>query len=153
MVMRSWVPLCERELAEPVDALTVRRRLSFGMALYRAGLLDSAERVLERVSGQLSGDPAGEFEVRGRIGRIAARRGDRVGAEREMLKVLTSRDRDRDVAAMQFAAIASLLGERVRAFRALESASTVLPYARFHRDRDYANLWSYPPFVALATPK
>jgi len=153
MVIRSWLSLCQRELAEPADSLTSRRRRSLGMALYRAGLLDSAQRVLERVSGQLPDDPAGELVVRGRIGRITARRGDRVGAEREMRTVFTSRDRDRDVSAMQFAAIASLLGERVRAFRALESASTVLPYARFHRDRDYANLWSYPPFVALATSK
>ena len=153
MVMRSWIPLCERELAEPADSMTSRRRLSLGMALYRADLLDSARRVLERVRGPLPGDPYGELEVRGRIGRIAARRGDRVGAEREMRTLLTTRDRDRDVSTMQFAAIASLLGEQVRAFRALESASTMLNYARFHRDRDYANLWSYAPFVALATPK
>jgi len=153
MVIRSWIPLCERELAERSDSLTTHRRLSLGIGLYRAGLLDSAHRVLKRVSGRLPHEPYSEVVVSGRIGRIAARLGDRVGAEQEMHRILASGDDNRDVALPEFAAIASLLGEQARAFRALESAPRTLPYFRFHRDRDYANLWTYNPFVALATPK
>lgn len=153
MVIRSWIRICERELTEHSDSLTVYRRLSLGIGLYRAGLLDSAQRVLKRVSGSLLDDPYREVVVSGRIGRIAARFGDRVGAEQAMHRVLASDDDDRDVSIPEFAAIASLLGEQARGFRALESVPARLPYFRFHRDRDYANLWTYPPFVALATPK
>ena len=153
IAMRSWIPLCQRELAEPADSLTPRRQLSLGKALYRADLLDSAQRVLARVSGRLADNAVGELQVHGRLGRIAARRGDRAGAERQMRELLTHQGRVQHIAAMEYAAIASLLGEQVLAFRVLESALTVLPYAHFHRDPDYANLWSYPPFVALATPR
>lgn len=153
MVIRSWIRICERELSERSDSLTSYRRVSWGIGLYRAGLLDSAQRVLKRVSGRVPDDPYVEVLVRARIGRIAARLGDRVGAEQEMHRILASGDHNRVVALPEFAAIASLLGEPARGFRALESATATLPYFRFHRDRDYANLWMYPPFAALATPR
>lgn len=153
MAMRSWIALCERELAERADSLTPRRRLSLGLALYRADRLDSAQRVLAQVSGPLPLVVSGEVVLRGRLGRIAARQGDRAEAERQMRAIRSGGEGASGNAVMECAAIAALLGDRVEAFRALEFASTKLPYYFFHRDRDYANLWSYPPFVALATPR
>ena len=152
MAMRSWITLCKRELAEPADSLTSGRRLSLGMALYRANILDSAQRVLEQLR-RPSSNAFNTLQLSGRLGRIAARRGDRAGAERQMRLLLAGGSKDRNTMTLEFAAIASLLGEQVQAFRALQSASRELHYARLHRDPDYANLWSYPPFVALATPR
>jgi DNA-binding SARP family transcriptional activator/tetratricopeptide (TPR) repeat protein len=158
-VVRAWVSGCEadvRNLAPtaPDSARTVRLAW-LGTALYRAGQLDSARHVLRDALGSVrhltSDGYLVETMVRGVLGRIAARRGDRAGATRAM-QLLRGHGGHTDY---EYAAIASLLGESEEATRHLAAlaARPVLSYYRFHRDPDYAHLWTYPPFAALMALK
>ena len=56
---------------------------------------------------------------------------------------------------IEYAAMATLLGDRARAMQRLVTASeaAALPAHRLHRDPDFDSLRGYPVFVALITPK
>jgi len=126
-------------------------RTWLGIALYRMGRLDDAKHELTWPMTQLATDDtpadAGFF-----LGRIAARQGDRAGADRAMRPIAVDSSNE-SYESIEYAAIATLLGDRDRAMQRLVAASNRLPYAWLHRDPDFNTLRGYPPFDALVALK
>jgi len=127
-------------------------RTWLGVALYRTSRYDDAKRSLTWAIEHPAADSGAWYEATKFLGRIAARQGDRTGAERAM-RAFPLDPYDESYASIEYAAIAVLLGDRERAMQRLIAASDRLPYARLHRDPDFNSLRGYPPFVALITPK
>lgn len=154
-LVKIWIRACQHETESPFPEETaderIGNRVSLGFALYRDAQFTAAERVLEGLRFDSVVDPDTRVWATELRGRLAARRGDRQAAERAMraLPVAFSEGG----ASIGYAAIAALLGERDRAVRRLAEASSNLFYAYLHRDPDFDSLRSYPPFVAIATPK
>ena len=134
-------------------------------ALYRAELLYDAGRWddARQIVAARAADTA-DFAGPGRLGTIAARTGDRAGAERIAARLAASRRPYAfGRAALWRARIAALLGDRPTAVALLERAvgegeSMALPDrgvrgANFHTDPDLAGLRGYAPFEALMTPQ
>jgi DNA-binding SARP family transcriptional activator/TolB-like protein len=128
-------------------------RVWLGVALYRLRRYDEARRTLAWAIAQPAADPDTRLEATKFLGRIAARQGDRAGAERAMRSFPSDPIEGESYASIEYAAIATLLGDRERAMQRLVAASDRLPYARLHRDPDFDSLRGYRPFDALVTPK
>ena len=116
------------------------------------GRFDEAERALAWPMAQRATDSDTRLEATKYLGRIAARQGDRAGAERAMRAFPLHPD-DESYTSIEYAAIAALLGDRDRAMQRLVAASDRLPYARLHRDPDFDSMRGYPPFDALIALK
>lgn len=159
-VFKAWIDICRRDdarraVAAPAEtsaAGLITDRAWLGVALYRAGRLSEAERTLRWATSQRAIDSATTLLATAFLGRLAARQGDRQGAERAMRAFPTGFSYlwNGDVA---YAAIAALLGDRERAVQRLAAASKNLPYHYLHRDSDFESLRSYAPFAALVAPK
>ena len=132
-------------------AVLARARTWLGVALYRMGRFDEAKRALAWPTAQPAADSATRLEATKFLGRIAARQGDRAGAERAM-RAFPLKDEE-SYMSIEYAAIAVLLGDRDRAMQRLVAASNRLPYARLHRDPDFDSMRGYPPFDALVALK
>ena len=145
---------CQRDddrltaFADVKDSVAARAwvRTWSGVALYRMGRFDEAKRALAWPIAQPAADSDSRLEATKYLGRIAARRGDRAGAEEAMRAFPPGWS-------TEYAAIAALLGDRERAMQRLVAASNGLFYVGLHRDPDFDSLRGYPPFDELIRPK
>ena len=120
--------------------------------LYDAGRWDEAEGLFEELSAADPADPT----CLGRLGTLAARRGDAEEALRisRILEDLGEDDQGGDYTRWR-ASISSLLGERDEAVRLLRMAhERGYPYsAGLHLDMDLFPLRGYPAFEDFLRPK
>jgi tetratricopeptide (TPR) repeat protein/TolB-like protein len=126
-----------------------------GVALYRLRRYDEAKRTLAWAIAQPGADVTAPLEAWMFLGRIAARQGDRAGIERAMRAFPLDPAEPEPYVTIEYAAIATLLGDRARAMQRLEAAAEVAPFPfyRLHLDPDFDTLRGYPPFDALIAPK
>ena len=158
--LSSLISLCQREERRRAknhsapDSLRawIASRVWLGIAMYRTKRNPDAQELLTWAVDQPAIEaPIGEL-AHAFLGRLAARRGDRAAADREMNAIPRQTSRDEAYWVADRVAIAALLGDRERAVQELQAVSLNFPYAMLHRDADYASLWSFAPFRALATP-
>ncbi|MBA2292814.1 MAG: hypothetical protein H0W15_10215 [Gemmatimonadales bacterium] len=127
-------------------------RRALGEAYYMAGKWDDASRILRELAVERPDD----ISVRGRLGTLAARRGDRVQAER-IFAELAAEKRPYLLGQHTYwcARIAALLGDRARAVSSLREAFAQgrTEWIELHRDRDLEMLRDYRPFRQLLRPK
>jgi tetratricopeptide (TPR) repeat protein len=127
-------------------------RSFYADALYLAGRFDEAGKIY----GSLTSEQPDNIDYQGRLGSLAARRGDRDEAMRisEELAVIDRRFLFGRPTYWR-ACIAALLGEKERAVALLKEAfSQGRRYGvSLHRDIDLEPLWEYPPFKDLLRPK
>ena len=128
------------------------RRYFLALTLYLAGQLresDSLFHLLHR-------EHPDHVDYIGHMGTIAARRGDRVEAQR-----LADQLKDREIEApipgegsiVWRATIASLLGDRANAMRLLIEAFGPQGTMELHGDIDFDGMRDYPPFREFVRPK
>jgi tetratricopeptide (TPR) repeat protein len=121
-------------------------------ALYQAGRWDEAKKIIEILA---AGHPE-NIDYQGRLGTLAARRGDREGA-RAVSEALAKLERPFLLGNDLWwrACVASVLGEKEQAVALLKEAFVHgLDYGAYvHRDIDLEPLWDYPPFKELLRPK
>lgn len=129
-----------------------RRRQQVAEAYYLSDRWQNAERIVREMVADF---PDG-LRIQGFLGTIAARRGDRVGAER-ISAWLAALDDPYLLGNNTYwrARIAALLGEREQAVALLRAAYAEgqkwwLP---LHFEPDFESLRSYPPFQELMRPK
>jgi tetratricopeptide (TPR) repeat protein len=127
-------------------------RFDLARALYTAEKWEEAQAVFEELA---KGDPE-NIEYKGRIGLLAARRGERDKAL-AIFKELESIDRPFIFGDHTYmcARIASLLGEKDQAVALLENAFAqgLLYGAYLHHEMDFEPLRNYKPFQELLKPK
>jgi tetratricopeptide (TPR) repeat protein len=134
------------------DAQSESGRFDLGQTEYLDRQLDEAERLF---TGLAEESPL-NVDYMGYLGAIAARRGDREGAER-----IADQLRDfeqpyiRGVHTLWRARIASLLGDEAAAVALLREA---LAQGReygpgLHAELDFQPLWDFPPYQELMRPK
>jgi len=125
---------------------------SLANALYSAGEREEAGKILEILAANHPDD----IDLRGYLGTLAARRGDRARAM-EISGELAATDRPYLFGNHTYwrACIAAQLNEKERAVALLqESFNQGRPYGLFlHRDIDLEPLWDYPPFKEILRPK
>ena len=131
-----------------------RRRSELARWLYQAERWEDAQRLYE----ELAREHPEEAEYLAKLGRLAARLGDRERAatiseqlrrlERPHLKGRRTLDR---------AATAALLGDSGQAVTLLQQAMELTPlwgvHVLVHQDIDFESLHDYPPFQELMRPK
>jgi DNA-binding SARP family transcriptional activator len=128
---------------------------AYRSVLARAYYLD--ERWAQSLSllRKLAEEHPNDLQVRGELGAVAARLGDRAGAM-AVSRSLEGTAKPPDFGADSFrrARIAALLGDRDRAVSFLQaSVATGWPYGVWlHRDADLESLRGYPPFEAFIRP-
>jgi len=131
------------------------RRAGLADALYRAERRDEALRVYQELAEEFPQNPT----YLGRLGKLAARRGDREEALRvsEQLRQSVVVGWGGGRATVQRAGIAALLGDRDQAVTLLRQVLGVTySYADVyppHQDVDLEPLYDYPPFQELMRPK
>jgi tetratricopeptide (TPR) repeat protein len=162
-VYERMIRTCQRDeerliaFAGTKDSVAARAsaRTWLGVALYRLGRYDDAKRSLAWAIAQSATNPDTRFEATKFLGRIAARQGDRAGAERAMRSIPYEPTESGSYSNIDYAAIATLLGDTARAMQRVVTAAeaAALPAHRLHRDPDFDSLRGYPPFDALVTPK
>jgi predicted Zn-dependent protease len=130
----------------------------FADALYAAGdfaAADTAFRSLMREFPTTSGYPDNAYYV-GRIGALAARRGDSATAK-AMSHQLKKTDRFQagpgQESRLYRAKIAALLGDHAEAMRLLTSAYGAFGTTELHEDMDFEGMKSYPAFQEFVRPK
>jgi len=162
-VYERMIRTCQRDderlsaFAVAKDSVAARAwvRTWLGVALYRLRRYDDAKRSLAWAINQPAADPDARLTATKFLGRIAARQGDRAGAERAMRLIPYDPAEPESYSSIEYAAIATLLGDRALAMERLVTASeaAALPAHRLHRDPDFDSLRGYRPFDALVTPK
>jgi tetratricopeptide (TPR) repeat protein len=155
--MEAYQEIANRAVGWYQDRLRLKEvnedmRHDLATALYTAERWDEAQAVFE----ELAEDDPENIEYQGRIGLLAARRGERDKALK-IFKELESIDRPYlfgDHTYMR-ARIASLLGEREQAVALLENAFAqgLLYGAYLHHEMDLEPLRNYKPFQELLKPK
>jgi len=129
-----------------------RMRRDLAIALYTAERWEEAQAVFE----ELAEDDPENIGYKGRIGLLAARKGDRDKAL-DIFKDLESIDRPYLFGEHTYmcARIASLLGEKEQAVALLQNAFSqgLLYGAYLHREMDLEPLRNYKPFQELIKPK
>lgn len=140
-------------LTRPADVQgSVGMRRALVEAHYLAGRWEQAQKDLRALAAEMPADVA----VQGRLGTLAARRGDRAEAQR-ILAWLTSLDRPYLLGEHTYwrARIAALLGERERAVSWLRDAYAEgrSEWSVLHSDPDLEALRDYRPFRRLVRPK
>jgi predicted Zn-dependent protease len=110
----------------------------------------------EELFAALAANDTSSVDYQGNLGALAARRGDRLGAERILRKLATiERPYLFGEPTYRRACIAALAGDRERAVSLLRDAlAQGLSYGtRLHVDQDLEPLRDYPPFQELIRPK
>jgi eukaryotic-like serine/threonine-protein kinase len=144
--LADWI----RERPEGLRA-TMTMRSALARALYNAGRVDEARILVD----SLVADYPGSAGLLGLQGRIAARRGDRPGADAAAAALTQISSESQDPATpLTRARIAALLGDRESAMRWLRESVALgeVPLLRIREDPDLLSLRDYPPFVALVRP-
>ena len=129
---------------------------------YRATLAQSLELLgqyaeTESLVKRLAVEYPGNVDAEGMLGVLAARRGDRVEAQRiDRALAALSGPYLFGVATYHRAEIAAVLGDRERAVELLRDAiaqGAVDPWDHLHSEPAFASLHGYPPFDELLRPK
>jgi DNA-binding SARP family transcriptional activator/TolB-like protein len=134
------------------DGIDARGRYSLARLMYRSGRWTEAQRLFEA----LRAEEPGATDYLGYLGVIAARRGDRAGAQ-QIAETLRTLGLPYLLGKNTYwrARIAALLGEQERAVELLAQAqSEGTGYiVQYHREADFESLRDYPPFRARLQPK
>lgn len=147
----------------PEEAATAIHRFRLARALCLTGQWDEAEGLLEGIAGDFRYTAIWRWRspdsvsVKGLLGVLAARRGDRAEALRlssELQRLERHPVSGLNVPTWQ-ASIAALLEERERAVTLLRDAfAHGLVYGTWlHADPDFESLHDYPPYQELLRPK
>jgi tetratricopeptide (TPR) repeat protein/tRNA A-37 threonylcarbamoyl transferase component Bud32 len=128
-------------------------RYTLARLLELLGRYDEATSLLQG----LAAEDSSNVDYSGALGMLAARRGDRTGAERiDQRLALLSRPYYFGYPVYYRAQIAALLGERDRAVRLLRDAvarGAVDAWDHLHSEPAFAALHGYPPFDEVLRPK
>jgi tetratricopeptide (TPR) repeat protein len=161
---RRWIETCERSVAIDTasGAGSYAERdgsmLWLGVAYYRSGRYADAERALTWAMSRPDADSGSRAYAAGFLGRIAAKRGDRLAAEKALAAIPNKAWGELPVyhtgnLSELYAVIEGFLGEPEKAVERLKTAQDEIFYLHFHRDPDFAPLWKYPPFIKFAAPR